>query len=76
MPALTLALDSAGDSFTANRRHTLDLIEQWRAIDLRYWFFYEDSYKGLGENTIDQHHQTIGDRGRRGRAVRATARRR
>ena len=24
-------------------------IEQWRAIDLRYWFFYEDSYKGLGE---------------------------
>ena len=24
-------------------------IDQWRAIDLRYWFFYEDSYKGLGE---------------------------
>ena len=24
-------------------------IEQWRAVDLRYWFFYEDSYRGLGE---------------------------
>lgn len=24
-------------------------IEQWRAIDLRFWFFYEDSYRGLGE---------------------------
>ena len=31
MPALTLALDRAGDAFAANRRHTLDLIEQWRA---------------------------------------------
>jgi hypothetical protein len=35
MPALTLALDSAGDAFAANRRHTLDLIEQWRAIEAR-----------------------------------------
>ena len=25
-------------------------IQQWRAVDLRYWFFYEDSYKGLGED--------------------------
>ena len=25
-------------------------IEQWRAIDLRFWFFYEDSYRGLGES--------------------------
>jgi fucose 4-O-acetylase-like acetyltransferase len=24
-------------------------IEHWRAIDLRYWFFYEDSYRVLGE---------------------------
>ena len=24
-------------------------IEQWRTIDLRYWFFYEDSYRVLGE---------------------------
>ena len=24
-------------------------IDQWRAIDLRYWFFYEDSYRILGE---------------------------
>lgn len=24
-------------------------IEQWREIDLRYWFFYEDSYRILGE---------------------------
>ena len=23
-------------------------IEEWRAIDLRYWFFYDDSYRGLG----------------------------
>src|SRR6478752_6649847 len=35
MPALTLALDRAGDAFAANRRHTLDLIEQWRAIEAR-----------------------------------------
>src|SRR6476646_6737344 len=35
MPALTLALDRAGDAFIANRRHTLDLIEQWRAIEAR-----------------------------------------
>jgi len=25
-------------------------IEQWRAIDLRFWFFYDDSYRGLGED--------------------------
>ena len=25
-------------------------IETWRAIDLRFWFFYDDSYVGLGEN--------------------------
>ncbi|MGV8882202.1 MAG: acyltransferase family protein [Rhodoglobus sp.] len=25
-------------------------IETWRAIDLRFWFFYDDSYKGLGED--------------------------
>ena len=24
-------------------------IQQWRAIDLRFWFFYDDSYRGLGE---------------------------
>jgi fucose 4-O-acetylase-like acetyltransferase len=24
-------------------------IAQWRAIDLRFWFFYDDSYRGLGE---------------------------
>lgn len=24
-------------------------IEHWREIDLRYWFFYEDSYRILGE---------------------------
>ena len=35
MPALTLALDRASDSFAANRRHTLELIEQWRAIEAR-----------------------------------------
>src|SRR5450432_1729824 len=35
MPALTLALDTASDSFAANRRHTLDLIAQWRAIEAR-----------------------------------------
>jgi len=35
MPALTLALDTGADSFAANRRHTLDLIEQWRAIEAR-----------------------------------------
>src|SRR4051794_30603257 len=35
MPALTLALDSASDAFAANRRHTLDLIEQWRSIEAR-----------------------------------------
>ncbi|RUR01093.1 acyltransferase family protein [Labedella endophytica] len=25
-------------------------IDLWRAIDLRYWFFYDDSYEGLGED--------------------------
>ncbi|MGV8859342.1 acyltransferase family protein [Rhodoglobus sp.] len=25
-------------------------IELWRTIDLRFWFFYDDSYQGLGEN--------------------------
>ena len=25
-------------------------IEQWRAVDLRFWFFYDDSYSGLGED--------------------------
>jgi len=35
MPALTLALNRAGDAFAANRRHALDLIEQWRAIEAR-----------------------------------------
>ncbi|MCU1424640.1 MAG: fucose 4-O-acetylase [Microbacteriaceae bacterium] len=25
-------------------------IELWRSIDLRFWFFYEDSYAGLGES--------------------------
>jgi len=25
-------------------------IEQWRHVDLRYWFFYDDSYRGLGED--------------------------
>jgi fucose 4-O-acetylase-like acetyltransferase len=24
-------------------------IQVWRAIDLRFWFFYDDSYSGLGE---------------------------
>jgi fucose 4-O-acetylase-like acetyltransferase len=24
-------------------------IAQWRAIDLRFWFFYDDSYRALGE---------------------------
>lgn len=24
-------------------------IPLWRAIDLRFWFFYDDSYRGLGE---------------------------
>jgi fucose 4-O-acetylase-like acetyltransferase len=24
-------------------------IQLWRAIDLRFWFFYDDSYAGLGE---------------------------
>ncbi len=26
------------------------LIEPFRAIDLRFWFFYDDSYRGLGED--------------------------
>jgi fucose 4-O-acetylase-like acetyltransferase len=25
-------------------------VDLWRAIDLRFWFFYEDSYRGLGES--------------------------
>ncbi|MBC7724822.1 MAG: acyltransferase family protein [Burkholderiaceae bacterium] len=25
-------------------------IERWRAVDLRFWFFYDDSYSGLGED--------------------------
>jgi fucose 4-O-acetylase-like acetyltransferase len=25
-------------------------IQQWREIDLRFWFFYDDSYRGLGED--------------------------
>ncbi|QYH36604.1 acyltransferase family protein [Salinibacterium sp. M195] len=25
-------------------------IELWRTIDLRFWFFYDDSYSGLGED--------------------------
>jgi fucose 4-O-acetylase-like acetyltransferase len=25
-------------------------IDLWRRIDLRFWFFYDDSYKGLGED--------------------------
>lgn len=25
-------------------------IPLWRAIDLRFWFFYDDSYQGLGED--------------------------
>jgi len=25
-------------------------IQLWREIDLRYWFFYDDSYRGLGED--------------------------
>ncbi|WP_207453188.1 acyltransferase family protein [Herbiconiux sp. SYSU D00978] len=25
-------------------------VGQWRAIDLRFWFFYDDSYRGLGED--------------------------
>jgi len=25
-------------------------IRFWREIDLRYWFFYDDSYRGLGED--------------------------
>lgn len=25
-------------------------IELWRTIDLRFWFFYDDSYQGLGES--------------------------
>lgn len=25
-------------------------IELWRTIDLRFWFFYDDSYQGLGED--------------------------
>jgi len=28
----------------------LSNIELWRTIDLRYWFFYDDSYQGLGES--------------------------
>ncbi|MDQ6640193.1 MAG: acyl-CoA carboxylase subunit beta, partial [Pseudomonadota bacterium] len=35
MPALTPALDTGSDSSLANRRHTLDLIEQWRSIEAR-----------------------------------------
>ena len=35
MPALTLVLDTTGDSFAANRSHTLALIDQWRAIEAR-----------------------------------------
>lgn len=25
-------------------------IDVWRAMDLRFWFFYDDSYEGLGED--------------------------
>jgi fucose 4-O-acetylase-like acetyltransferase len=25
-------------------------IERWREVDLRFWFFYDDSYRGLGED--------------------------
>lgn len=25
-------------------------VDLWRAIDLRFWFFYDDSYDGLGED--------------------------
>jgi len=25
-------------------------IDLWRAVDLRFWFFYDDSYSGLGED--------------------------
>ncbi len=25
-------------------------IDEWRAVDLRFWFFYDDSYNGLGED--------------------------
>ncbi|SEC09197.1 Fucose 4-O-acetylase [Paramicrobacterium humi] len=25
-------------------------LDTWRAIDLRFWFFYDDSYDGLGED--------------------------
>jgi len=28
----------------------LSNIELWRTIDLRFWFFYDDSYSGLGED--------------------------
>src|SRR5947208_4989843 len=35
MPAVTLALDAAGDSLAANRRHALALIAQWRGIEAR-----------------------------------------
>jgi len=35
MPALALPLDSSSDAFAANRRHALDLIAQWRAIEAR-----------------------------------------
>ncbi|MCU1546088.1 MAG: fucose 4-O-acetylase [Homoserinimonas sp.] len=26
-------------------------IDTWRAVDLRFWFFYDDSYSGLGESS-------------------------
>ena len=35
MPALALPLDNASDAFASNRRHALDLIAQWRAIEAR-----------------------------------------
>jgi geranyl-CoA carboxylase beta subunit len=35
VPVLDLPLDTSSDSFAANRRHTLGLIAQWRAIEAR-----------------------------------------
>ncbi|HEV7812612.1 MAG TPA: acyltransferase family protein [Leifsonia sp.] len=37
-------------AFVAWLAVVVTFIETWRAIDLRFWFFYDDSYAGLGED--------------------------
>jgi fucose 4-O-acetylase-like acetyltransferase len=47
--ALPLRLAAVG-VFIAWFGAVVAFVTPWRAVELRYWFFYDDSYRGLGED--------------------------